>query len=163
MTDPSPDYVPVPTIAAREVAERYAKDAVVVVAIDGRHGRTHVTTYGTTAAAKDFAAALGEALGRVVSDAPAGQRFEDFREPTAAARATRAAEAADAAVRDLAAEVLRVLALQQAYFAARRRGAAAAEELEASKAAERAIKARCERLAARPAAGLFDAAEGGAE
>lgn len=39
-------YKPVPITAAREIAKRFDKDQVIVVAWDGVHKKEHVTTYG---------------------------------------------------------------------------------------------------------------------
>lgn len=42
----SKKYRAVPISAAREIAKRFAKDQVIVVAWDGVHKKEHVTTYG---------------------------------------------------------------------------------------------------------------------
>jgi hypothetical protein len=61
-------------------------------------------------------------------------------------------------LRQLAKAVLEMLDAQQAYFAKRKRGLPAQDELEASKHFERAMKSRCQRLLdEKPAvASLFD-------
>ncbi len=41
-----PKYRPIPISAAKEIAQRFAKDQVIVVTWDAVHGREHVTTYG---------------------------------------------------------------------------------------------------------------------
>ena len=41
-------YVEVPISAAREIAESFEKDQVIVVTWDKAHGMMHVTTYGKT-------------------------------------------------------------------------------------------------------------------
>ncbi len=41
-------YKPIPITAARDIAKRFDKQQVIVVAWDAVHGKEHVTTYGTT-------------------------------------------------------------------------------------------------------------------
>lgn len=40
------EYKDVPIEAAKDIAEKYDKDQVIVVCWDDEHKRTHVTTYG---------------------------------------------------------------------------------------------------------------------
>jgi hypothetical protein len=40
------NYIDIPIMAAKAVAEMYDKDQVIIVAWDNTHRRTHVTTYG---------------------------------------------------------------------------------------------------------------------
>lgn len=41
-------YRPIPISAARDIAEEYGKQQVIIVTWDAVHGLTHVTTYGDT-------------------------------------------------------------------------------------------------------------------
>jgi len=76
----SEDYKPVPVAAAREIAERFEKQVVVVFAIDDAHDKSHVTTFGADEQDKHLAAALGTLFSRVVGVKPIEQEFfEDFR------------------------------------------------------------------------------------
>lgn len=84
------DYTPVPVHAARQIAEAFHKDAVVIVSLDRACEMTHTTTYGRSAEDKDFAAAWGDRMVRAVGVDPRreGVKFyEDFRDPTKAATA----------------------------------------------------------------------------
>lgn len=58
----SDQYLPVPVDAAGAIADEFAKDQVIVLALDREHGLTHVTTYGKSEIDKQQAAAGGEAL-----------------------------------------------------------------------------------------------------
>jgi hypothetical protein len=59
-------YKPIPIAAAREIADRFEKDQVVIVTWDWKHGRTHVTTYGRTLADCEQAAVGGNAVKRAL-------------------------------------------------------------------------------------------------
>jgi hypothetical protein len=52
-------YKPIPISAAKEIAKKYDKQQVIIVAWDAQHGREHVTTYGTTKVACEQAATGG--------------------------------------------------------------------------------------------------------
>ena len=41
-------YKKIPIKAAKEIAQTFDKDQVIIVTWDAEHGRTHVTTYGKT-------------------------------------------------------------------------------------------------------------------
>lgn len=77
----TPGYLEVPVEAAQEIALRYKKDVVIVCAWDRRSGMIHVTTFGSDAEAKRWAASGGsicmEALG---GDLAIAAQFADFRE-----------------------------------------------------------------------------------
>lgn len=74
-------YIPIPVSAARDIAVRYHKQVVVIVAEDQLHGQIHVTTYGDTPTDKIRAAELGPVLNTAAGGfMPAAQTFEDFRD-----------------------------------------------------------------------------------
>lgn len=87
-----PEYQPVPVAAAKELADRYAKDLVVVAAGDHAFGKLHFTTWGRSAADKAAAAGLADEVARAVTDVAARQSFEDFRSAEEAARSRADAE-----------------------------------------------------------------------
>lgn len=76
------EYVPIPTTVAREIAEKFAKQVVVILGVDYAQDRTHVTTYGINADHKAVAAAMGLLCFKAVSDKDAVplEKFEDFRD-----------------------------------------------------------------------------------
>lgn len=79
MSDSS--YIEVPVSAARQIAEQFQKDIVIVNAWDSVHELMHTTTYGVTAADKRWAALGGalssEALGCNLAKV---KSFSDFRD-----------------------------------------------------------------------------------
>lgn len=76
------EYVPVPVEAAREIAQKFAKDIVVIVATDRAHDQIHTTTYGRSQFDKIHAAELGPVLATAAGGfVPAAKMFEDFRDP----------------------------------------------------------------------------------
>jgi hypothetical protein len=78
----SKSYVPVPVSAARDLAHSFAKDVVVILCYDRKHDLLHTTTYGRDASDKIRAAELGPVLAKAAGGfTPAGQPFEDFRDP----------------------------------------------------------------------------------
>jgi hypothetical protein len=82
-------YQPVLVDAAREIAFKYVKDWVMVIAYDAGFDKTHCTTFARTAGDKSFVADLSEvclrAIGICTEDATV---HEDFR----LVRASEAAE-----------------------------------------------------------------------
>lgn len=84
------NYQPVPVIAAKGIADAYAKPIVAIVSWDPEHKRVHTTTYGVTAVDKLSAAALGELLATAAgADLTQKESYEDFRTVDAAERARR--------------------------------------------------------------------------
>lgn len=59
-------YVNVPISAAREIAKKYKKNQVIVVCWDQEHGKTHVTTYGTSSLECEQAAKGGDFVKRAL-------------------------------------------------------------------------------------------------
>jgi len=59
-------YKNVPISTARDIAERFGKDQVIIVTWDKTHGRTHVTTYGKTVEESDQAAKGGNLVKRAL-------------------------------------------------------------------------------------------------
>jgi hypothetical protein len=75
------DYLPVDVEAAIEIADRYRKAIVVIVAWDDRFGRSHFTTYGRRPEQKAFAAQLGDRLPALLGlDKADQEKFRDFRD-----------------------------------------------------------------------------------
>lgn len=73
------EYIAVPVQAAKDVAEKYAKQMVVILCYDREHGLTHTTTYGVMPFDKENAAAAGEICAKAVgADLGQKQVFEDF-------------------------------------------------------------------------------------
>lgn len=80
-----PEYLPVTVEAAREIANRFEKDIVVIVSVDHVHLKTHFTTYGRSPKDKVVAAALGEGLALATGhELNQIQSFQDFRHLDAA-------------------------------------------------------------------------------
>lgn len=74
-------YQAIPVIVARMIAEKYAKNQVVILAWDAMHGLTHTTTYGVSAFEKENAAAVGAICTKAIgADLSAKQTFEDFHD-----------------------------------------------------------------------------------
>lgn len=59
-------YIEVPIEAARLIANKYNKEQVVIICWDEDHGKTHVTTYGTTKKHCEWATKLGNIIKRDV-------------------------------------------------------------------------------------------------
>ena len=59
-------YKDIPIERAREIAETFDKDLVVIVTWDKAHGRTHVTTFGKTIEESAQAAAGGNRVKRAL-------------------------------------------------------------------------------------------------
>lgn len=57
---------PIPIAAARELAEKYGYDQVVILGADREQSKNHVATYGVTKEHCDEAAKTGEFIGRVL-------------------------------------------------------------------------------------------------
>jgi hypothetical protein len=87
------DYKPVPVEAAKQIAEHYDKDMVVILSYDSVHEMTHTTTYGKTAFDKENAAAAGEICAKAIgSDLSRKQIFEDFHDDYSPAKLREALE-----------------------------------------------------------------------
>jgi len=81
------DYVPVPVSVAKEVAERCDKQIIIILAWNRPSDMCHLTSYGESPTEKDTAAAFADKLRDMLADDPsAATVFEDFREPTEAAK-----------------------------------------------------------------------------
>jgi hypothetical protein len=79
------EYIPVPVAAAKEIAEKHAKDLVVVISYDRAHDLLHTTTFGTDAQSKDIAAQWGDAIPKLLGCAvEASKWYEDYRATEAA-------------------------------------------------------------------------------
>lgn len=79
------DYQPVSVAAARQIAESFAKNWVVILAGDEAHDKLHTVTYGRSPAEKMAAAAIGEFLATALGfDLKQSRFFEDFRAVSAA-------------------------------------------------------------------------------
>ncbi|HWC91358.1 MAG TPA: hypothetical protein VG433_16930, partial [Pirellulales bacterium] len=73
------DYEAVPVYVAKQIAERYAKTQVVIVAWDPLFQLTHTTTYGVSATDKENAAAAGAICTKALGcDLGKKQVHEDF-------------------------------------------------------------------------------------
>lgn len=74
-------YKPIPVEDAREIAAKYDKTMVVILAWDPKFQVTHTTTYGVSAFEKEQAAAAGEiACQALGGDLSRKSTFEDFHE-----------------------------------------------------------------------------------
>ncbi len=81
------EYRPIPSAEGKILAEKYAKDVVVILAIDHEHDMVHTTTFGKSPHDKEVAAILGERLGVMLGlESEYGPRiwYEDFRQTRAA-------------------------------------------------------------------------------
>lgn len=72
-------YKPIPVAVGVEIAKKYEKSVVVLLAYDPVHQKMHTMTYGVTAKDKEYAADLGEICATVVGAGPDRQTYEDFR------------------------------------------------------------------------------------
>lgn len=75
MTD---DYIPITVEQARALAEAAGKDAIIIVALDRAHNRTHATTWGKTAPDKAGAAEVADKVTAELFGLPL-RVFEDYR------------------------------------------------------------------------------------
>lgn len=82
-------YVPVPVEVAREIAGRFGKSMVVILAYDPAHQLTHTTTYGQSALEKERAADVGDRCTKLICGEGFEQKrtFEDYRFVDAGKRA----------------------------------------------------------------------------
>ena len=86
MNETESTYVEVPVSAAREIAERYQKDIVIINAWDAVHQLIHTATYGVTAVDKRFAAHGGHLTSQALgADLSRMQNFSDYRDERIAA------------------------------------------------------------------------------
>lgn len=74
-----PTYLPIPVSAAAKICEDYQKNAVLIVAIDDRHGCLHHTTFGLTLCDKITIARISEAVNDMLSKGKKIKQFEDLR------------------------------------------------------------------------------------
>ncbi len=83
-------YLDIPVDVARQIAERFLRRIVVILAWDGDTGLLHTTTYGMSANDKLAAASAGELATKALGfDLGARTTFEDFRMPSEAAEIKR--------------------------------------------------------------------------
>lgn len=75
------NHIEVPVEAAREIATRYAKTMVVILAYDPTSQHTHLTTYGVGTEEKEIAAEVGERCAKLICGDGFEMRrtYEDFR------------------------------------------------------------------------------------
>lgn len=74
------NYQPIPVSAAADIAGRYEKDVVVIVAWDRTFEKIHTTTFGITAEDKLAAAELGPILAAAAgAEMTQVHPYEDFR------------------------------------------------------------------------------------
>lgn len=78
------DYLPIPTTVAAAIAQQFAKNVVVIVALDVPHDRTHYTTFGVSPEEKAIAANMSDLIAGVLSEGRKVEVFEDFRDLDAA-------------------------------------------------------------------------------
>lgn len=84
-----PMYDPVPVHAAKSIGMEYGKDAVVIVAIDREHNKSHYTNWGNEPSDKVLAAHVSDVICHHLAQL-GGQEdlprevFEDFRQVEAA-------------------------------------------------------------------------------
>lgn len=87
------EYKPIPVAVAKEIADKFGKSIVVILAFDREWERTHTTTYGVTSFEKENAAAVGEIATQAIGcDLGRKQVFEDFHRDYAPAFYKRAVE-----------------------------------------------------------------------
>jgi hypothetical protein len=93
------NYVPVPVEAAKAIATRFEKDAVVILCWDNKHQKTHTTTYGTNPLLKVNAARIGEDCCRLMGcNMDKMEPSEDFRREYDAALIAQLKEVCQAAM-----------------------------------------------------------------
>jgi hypothetical protein len=88
---------PIPVDAARQIADQYQKDIVLLVAWDQASSKTHVVTWGREPPQKTSAAAAGDMIRQMLRLEGAAEVYEDFR------REGEAASTVDALRRQLSA------------------------------------------------------------
>jgi hypothetical protein len=95
----------IPVDAARQIADRYRKDAVLFVAWDQASGKTEIVTWGREPPQKASAAAAGDMLGQMLR-LGAGEVHEDFRREGEAARVVDALRRQLSAIREAIDEIV---------------------------------------------------------
>lgn len=77
----SASHTPIPVETAREIATKFHKSMVVVLAYDPASMLTHTTTYGVEPADKERAADVGERCAKLICGDGFEQRtrYEDYR------------------------------------------------------------------------------------
>ena len=70
---------PIPVDAARQIADQYQKDIVLLVAWDQASSKTHVVTWGREPPQKTSAAAAGDMIRQMLRLEGAAEVYEDFR------------------------------------------------------------------------------------
>jgi len=86
MNETESTYVEVPVSAAREIAQQFAKDIVIINAWDAVRAAMHTTTYGVTAADKGLAAHGGQLAAQALgADLSRMKIFSDYRDERIAA------------------------------------------------------------------------------
>lgn len=85
------EHIPIGVDVARQIAERFRKSAVVILAYDPESGMLHTTTFGAHAAAKLVAAKWGDRCNQLIAGAGFELRtsYEDFRDADPARQAER--------------------------------------------------------------------------
>ncbi len=73
-------YQPIPVSEAKDLAEKYGKDQVLIFAYDRESGRMHTTTYGKSAEDKLQAAQGGDRVAEILTDVSQKVVYEDFRD-----------------------------------------------------------------------------------
>lgn len=77
--EPGKGYRAVEVEAAAEIAGRYRKHVVVILAVDREYGMIHTTSYGVGAEDKIEAATIADWVRRRLGDAKQSTMYEDFR------------------------------------------------------------------------------------
>lgn len=81
------EYIPIPVLAAKSLAETYQRDIVIISAWSREHKLLHTVTYGVSAADKVSAANGGEICAKALGmDLSRSQFNEDFRKEYNAGR-----------------------------------------------------------------------------
>lgn len=74
------EYKPIPVEAAKQIAETYKKNMVVIMAYDNVHEQIHTTTYGVSPEDKNLAAVWGELFTAITgADVVKSTWYEDYR------------------------------------------------------------------------------------
>lgn len=79
MSEDKRAYIPVPVAAAAEIADKYAKDIIVIMSVDHEHDLLHTTTYGRTPEDKALAAIVGRTAAAALSDTSKATDYQDYR------------------------------------------------------------------------------------
>lgn len=69
-------YISVPVSAAKEIAEKFEKQEVIVLSVDRIHEKVHITTYGKTPKNCENAAATGDFMREVFELEKSDRYFE---------------------------------------------------------------------------------------